>query len=61
MIVIPSYKAAIYAAMAGGAPPAVDKNGVYLFRIFWDTEVILNRFDTLSTTSETTARGWFFR
>lgn len=58
MIVIPSYKASIYASM----PVAVtDKNGVYLFRIFWDTEVVLNRFDTLSTTTETTARGWFFR
>ena len=61
MIVIPSYKASIYASMPTGAPPGGDKNGVYLFRIFWDTEVVLNRFDTLSTTTETTARGWFFR
>lgn len=60
-MMIPSYKAAIYASMPSGVTPPVNKSSVYLFRIFWDTEVILNRFDTVSTTTETTARGWFFR
>jgi hypothetical protein len=58
-MILPSYKAAIYASMP--AAVAAEKSSVYLFRIFWDTEVILNRFDTVSTTTETTARGWFFR
>lgn len=37
------------------------KATVYVFNVFWDTEMIVNRFDTTSTTTETTARGWFFR
>jgi hypothetical protein len=40
-------------------PP--EKSTVYVFNIFWDKEVIVNRYDTTSTTTETTARGWFIR
>ena len=61
MIVIPSFKAAIYAAVAGGVSPPVAKSTVYVFSLFWDTEMIVNRYDTTSTTTETTGRGWFFR
>ena len=41
--------------------PPTEKSTVYVFNIFWDNEVIANRYDTTSTTTETTARGWFIR
>lgn len=41
--------------------PPTEKSTVYVFNIFWDNEVIVNRYDTTSTTTETTARGWFIR
>jgi hypothetical protein len=41
--------------------PPSEKSTVYVFNIFWDNEVIVNRYDTTSTTIETTARGWFIR
>jgi hypothetical protein len=41
--------------------PPSGKSTVYVFNIFWDNEVIVNRYDTTSTTTETTARGWFIR
>ena len=41
--------------------PPTEKSTVYVFNIFWDNEVIANRYDTASTTTETTARGWFIR
>lgn len=59
MIVIPSFRGSIYSSMPSAV--AAEKSNVYLFRIFWDTEMVVNRFDTTSTTTETTARGWFFR
>jgi hypothetical protein len=62
MIVIPSFKVGIYAAaIGGGGPPPTTKATVYVFNLFWDTEMIVNRYDTNSTTTETTGRGWFFR
>lgn len=66
MIVIPSYKGPIFASLpiveAGEPPePPAEKSTVYVFNIFWDNEVIANRYDTTSTTTETTARGWFIR
>jgi hypothetical protein len=47
-------------ANGGGSVPST-KSTVYLFNIFWDTEMVVNRYDTTSTTTETTAKGWFFR
>lgn len=41
---------------SGGSKPRI-----FVFNLFWDTETIVNRYDTESTTTETTARGWFFR
>lgn len=62
MMVIPSFKPGIYAAaIGGGGPPPTTKSTVYVFNVFWDTEMIVNRYDTTSTTIETTGRGWFFR
>jgi len=37
------------------------KGTAFVFNVFWDTEMVVNRYDTTSTTTETTARGWFFR
>jgi hypothetical protein len=54
--VIASSKPRIVIASGGGTRPRI-----YIFDIFWDTEMVVNRYDTTSTTVETTARGWFFR
>ena len=61
MIVIPSYRGSIYASSVGGGAPPILKSTVYVFNIFWDNETTVNRYDTTSTTTETTARGWFFK
>jgi len=47
-------------ANGGGSTPST-KSTVYVFSVFWDTEMVVNRYDTTSTTTETTAKGWFFR
>lgn len=35
------------------------KSTNYDFNVFWDTEMLVDRYDT--TITETTAKGWFFR
>lgn len=59
MIVIPSYRGPIYAAFGGAAPTL--RSTVYVFNIFSDTEMIVNRYDSTTASVTTTARGWFFR
>lgn len=59
MIVIPSYKASIYASMPTGAPPTL-RSTVYVYG-FFDREHIVNRYDSTTLSVTTTARGWFFR
>ena len=46
---------------SGGGGGGGTKATVYVFNVFWDTEMVVNRYDTTSTTTETTAKGWFFR
>ena len=60
MIVIPSYRGPIYAAFGGAAPPTF-RSTVYVFNLFSDTEMIVNRYDSTTISVTTTARGWFFR
>jgi hypothetical protein len=45
----------------GGEAFGGTKGTAFVFNVFWDTEMVVNRYDTTSTTTETTARGWFFR
>lgn len=59
MIVIPSYKAAIYSSFGGGAAPTL-RSTVYVYG-FFDREHIVNRYDSTNLSVTTTARGWFFR
>jgi hypothetical protein len=58
MIVIPSYKASIYASMPTAVALRTYPN---VFYVFWDTETVLNRYDSTDSAVTTTARGWFFR
>lgn len=58
MIVIPSYRGPIYAAFSG--TPTL-RSTVYVFNLFSDTEMIVNRYDSTTASVTTTARGWFFR
>jgi hypothetical protein len=46
---------------SGGGGGGGTKGTAFVFNVFWDTEMVVNRYDTTSTTTETTARGWFFR
>ena len=62
MIVIPSYRGPIYAAFGGvTGPPPTFRSTVYVFNLFSDTEMIVNRYDSTTASVTTTARGWFFR
>jgi len=61
MMVIPSYKAAIYASSSTGGPGPTLRSTVYVFNLFWDRENIVNRYDSETLSTTTTARGWFFR
>ena len=62
-MMIPSFKAGIigsYKIITVGAPPTI-RSTVYVFNIFSDTELIINRYDSTDASVTTTARGWFFR
>ena len=61
MIVIASYKPSIYASGAGGGPAPTLRSTVYVFNLFSDSEMIVNRYDSQTLSVTSTARGWFFR
>lgn len=56
-MIIPTFHAS--RAGFGAAVASVVRSANFVFGIFWDREVIVNRFDSINSATTTTARRWF--